>query len=346
LDARPSNLESVRRERAEIELLASLSHHALVTLFDASVDLSDGTERTFLVMELVDGPNLGTRIANGPIDLADIAAMAVDLANALHTVHDRGVVHRDVKPANVLLGPSALPDQEFDAKLADFGIAHLIDSTRITSTGTVVGTAAYLSPEQAQGAAIGAPSDIYSLGLVLLEALTRERAFAGSMVETLSARLVSDPDIPASLGYEWVSLLTAMTLREPDARPTALEVAIAARSLPNQVPSSRVVDDEPTLPVRTVDAPTLVMPTSVTERLRPDASVESPVAVDHVAQSGANRNRWWIAVAVVGVVAAVILVVAVASILTSLQSAAIPALPAVPGQLGADLKDLMKSVTP
>jgi serine/threonine protein kinase len=349
LDARPSNLESVRRERAEIELLASLSHHALVTLFDASVDLSDGTDRTFLVMELVDGPDLGSRIAAGPIAPADIAVMAVDLADALHTVHESGVVHRDVKPANVLLGPSALPGQEFSAKLADFGIAHLIDSTRITSTGTVIGTAAYLSPEQAQGGAVGSSSDIYSLGLVLLEAHTRARAFSGTMVETLSARLSRDPEIPASLGDEWKSLLASMTLRDEDARPTALEVAIAARSLQAADSPTSHSSSAPTLRMDTVDAPTLLLPgpvaerseaTSVTERFEPAiiAGARPPAR-----KAGVRSNRAW---AVIALVAVVVIIVAIVSIVTSLNIAAAPTLPAVPGQLGIDLKDLMKSVMP
>src|SRR5665213_2687086 len=96
-------------------------------------------------------------------------------------------------------------------------------------TGTMVGTAAYLSPEQAKGAEPAPSLDIYSLGLVLLESLTRKREFPGSMVESVSARLSRDPVIPTSLGREWHSLLTAMTARTASDRPTASEVAAIAR---------------------------------------------------------------------------------------------------------------------
>jgi hypothetical protein len=219
------------RETAEIRLLASLNHHALVTLFDANVDTGSTVDQPYLVMELVEGPTLKDRIDSGPIDPTDVALMVSELAEALHVVHAEGVVHRDIKPANILLSPAASTAFEFRAKLSDFGIAYLIDSTRLTTPGTIIGTAAYLSPEQARGAAPGASSDIYSLGLVTLEALTGERAFSGSMVETLSARIVSDPMVPGTLGAEWRALLTDMTTREPADRPTALEVADRARRI-------------------------------------------------------------------------------------------------------------------
>jgi len=219
---------SLQRETAEIRLLASLNHHALVTLFDARVD---GGSRAFLVMELVEGPTLGERITGGPVFEADAAHLLVDLAEALHVVHERGIVHRDIKPANILLSASASPSREFRAKLSDFGIAYLVDSTRLTTPGTVIGTAAYISPEQARGTAPGPAGDIYSLGLVVLEALTAVRAFPGSMVESISARLVNDPAVPAALGTQWVALITGMTARDPADRPSALEVAELGRAL-------------------------------------------------------------------------------------------------------------------
>jgi len=224
---------SLKRETGEIRLLASLNHHALVTLFDAAVDpgARTGEDRAYFVMELVEGPTLGDRIAAGPIAQTDVALMLVDLADALHVVHEGGVVHRDIKPANILLSPSASPSIEFRAKLSDFGIAYLVDSTRLTTPGTIVGTAAYVSPEQATGVAPGAASDIYSLGLVILESLTRTRAFPGSLVESVTARLAADPVIPGTLGPAWVSLLSRMTARAPADRPSALEVAEAARDI-------------------------------------------------------------------------------------------------------------------
>jgi len=237
---------AMQRESGEIRLLASLNHYALVTLFDAAVDTDGRDDRAYFVMELVEGPTLGERVTAGPIAHTDVAMMLVDLAEALHVVHDRGVVHRDIKPANILLSPSASPRIEFRAKLSDFGIAYIVDSTRLTTPGTIVGTAAYVSPEQATGTAPGPASDIYSLGLVVLESLTGTRAFGGSMVESLSARLVSDPLIPAALGADWGSLLTRMTSRVADERPTAVEVADAAREIERALYSPTTADLEET----------------------------------------------------------------------------------------------------
>ena len=255
---------SLQRESSEIRLLASLNHHALVTLFDANVD--EGS-RAFLVMELVEGRTLGERIAVGPVAEADAAHLLVDLAEALHVVHERGIVHRDIKPANILLSASASPSREFRAKLSDFGIAYLVDSTRLTTPGTVVGTAAYISPEQARGTPPGPAGDVYSLGLVVLEALTAVRAFPGSMVESISARLVNDPAIPAALGPDWVSLLERMTAREPSRRTSALEVAELARALERSLhgrPAAAAPADAATAPF----APTGV----AAAELAPDAA--------------------------------------------------------------------------
>jgi serine/threonine protein kinase len=147
-------------------------------------------------------------------------------------VHSNGVIHRDIKPANILLAPTTLPHQRFRAKLSDFGIAHFVDASRVTMPGLFLGTASYVSPEQARGVEPAAPADIYALGLTLLEALTGKPAFAGSPLEVVSARLHRDPHIPAWLGLEWSALLTQMTDRDPSRRLTAIEVAAAARALP------------------------------------------------------------------------------------------------------------------
>jgi hypothetical protein len=229
LSAQGSDPADAQRAQNEVAVLASLSHHALVTLYDADVAPTSGPG--WLAMELVDGPSLSSRLAEGPLDTTDAAQLLVDLAGALHVVQTAGIVHRDVKPSNVLLAPSPVPGRRWSPKLADFGIASLVDSTRVTATGAVLGTAAYLSPEQALGTRVGPASDVYSLGLVVLEALTGERAFPGSMMESLTGRLHRDPVVPDALGPEWSSLLRAMTAREADARPTALEVHARAEAL-------------------------------------------------------------------------------------------------------------------
>ena len=342
LDSNGADAASFERGRSEVELLASLSHHALVTLFDAS----DVDGRTLLVMELVDGPDLGARLARGPLQPSDIVRMTIDLAEGLHTVHERGIVHRDIKPGNVLLAPSSLPGVEFTAKLADFGIAYLIDSTRITATGTLIGTAAFLSPEQARGEAPGAASDIYSLGLVVLESLTGTREFAGSLVESVAARLSRDPEIPADLDPAWRALLAAMTAREPADRPTALEVAIAARDIAvsHHVTTAptlafTAVMDEPmaTLAASEATQATRVLDSPPTERIAPRAVV-TPVV---------RRRRWPLIAAVVAVA---LIIGGVAAVATStappaLEPETAPTLPALDEPLGTHLRELLEAVT-
>jgi hypothetical protein len=215
------------RKTSEIRLLASLKHHALVTLYDASDGSALDGEPAFMAMELVEGPTLSQLLDVGPLDRREVARMGADLAEALHVVHAAGIVHRDLKPSNVLLEDSTSPDRTFRVKLADFGIAYVVDSTRLTLPGTLVGTAAYLSPEQAKGEPPTPASDVYSLGLVLLESLTGVRAFPGSMIEAATARLLRDPVVPESVGSDWAALLVSMTNREPEQRPDALVVARA-----------------------------------------------------------------------------------------------------------------------
>ena len=216
-----------------MRLLASLSHPGLVTLFDAGKDDAGrddgeaGEPRAFLVMELIDGPDLRKRLRECErLESAEAAYVGAELAGALAYIHGRGVIHRDVKPANILL-PPAVAGTLPRAKLTDFGIARMIDGARITAANATLGTANYLSPEQASAQEVGPSSDIYSLGLVLLECVTGRIEFGGSAVEAAVARLSRDPDIPGYLGHHWQTLLTGMTARDPDQRPTAAEVSAA-----------------------------------------------------------------------------------------------------------------------
>jgi eukaryotic-like serine/threonine-protein kinase len=229
--------DDLLRHQAEMRMLAQLSHPNLVTLHDAGAAEAGGPLRqTYLVMELVQGPTLADRLQDGPLSPRHTARLGRQIAEALATVHASDVVHRDVKPANVLMvdREATTPDADDDAaavttgpivKLADFGIARLGDGARLTMTGTTLGTATYLSPEQAAGGGIGPETDVYALGLVLLECLTGRKAFTGTVIEVAAARLNTSPAIPVGLGPEWVLLLTDMTRREADQRPTAADVA-------------------------------------------------------------------------------------------------------------------------
>ena len=354
---------AVRRERTEVELLASLNHHALVTLYDAGVHELHGSERTYLVMELVEGTTLADRLALGPVGEPDVCRMAVDLAEALHVVHDHGVVHRDIKPGNVLLRPSHLPGREITAKLADFGIAYLIDSTRLTVAGGLIGTAAYLSPEQAQGHPPQPASDIYSLGLVLLEALTGVRSFPGTLMESISARLVRDPIVPADVSQPWRTLLSRMTTRAPDDRPTALDVALAARAieLDHDVATTRsgsgTLTDASTDGRRAADATSVlsVIPTgpsgSAVPPRAPAAAPGAPPSIEPSAGSRTSASRGAPSMSrgrrVLAVVAVVLVLVVAALVLVNVTGGTDepPALPAVDEPLGTHLDDLLQSVT-
>jgi eukaryotic-like serine/threonine-protein kinase len=216
----PASLGEAQRQRHEAQLLASLNHPGLVTVFDAGVDAN--RHQAFLVMEIVRGPTLAARLADGPLPEGEVREIGACLAEALAYVHAHGVVHRDVKPGNVLFTD---PDHYGAVKLADFGIARMADSASHTDAGLVVGSARYLSPEQALGAGAGPPTDVYALGLVLLECLTGAPAYPGAGIAAAVARLHRDPQLPDHLDPALRRLLTAMTSREPPLRPTAHEVA-------------------------------------------------------------------------------------------------------------------------
>ena len=221
-----------RRQQTETLLLATLNHPGLVTLLDAGTHTeADGQSGAYLVMELVDGPDLRRTLKSGPLTPAGTASLGADLADALNYVHSNGVIHRDVKPGNILLYPQAENDTRLYPKLTDFGIARMTEATVATAHGVTIGSANYLSPEQALGGVVEPRTDIYSLGLVLLECLTGEKTFPGPSVESAVARLVRDPEIPAGLGGDWVELLRAMTARTVDARPDAHDAAGALRAL-------------------------------------------------------------------------------------------------------------------
>ncbi len=210
------------RFTAEARTLANLSHRGLVTVLDAGID----EQHPFLVMELVEGRSLSQALDDGPLGADETARIGAELAATLAHTHDRGVVHRDLKPGNVLLG------SDRRVKLADFGIARLIgDTVRHTRTGTAIGTAAYLSPEQVRGEDVSTAVDVYSLGLVLLESLTGERAFPGSPTESALARLHRDPEVPTTLDDRWRRLLLAMTAPAAADRPTARQVAASLEEL-------------------------------------------------------------------------------------------------------------------
>jgi hypothetical protein len=223
--------EEGRRIDAESRMLASFHHPGLVTVFDAGTCELGGETSPFMVMELVNGPSLRRCLDDGPLGPEPTALLGAELATALVHVHARGIVHRDVKPANILLTAAPGDGSRASVKLADFGIARALDGARLTTDGSTIGTANYLSPEQVASADVTAASDVYSLGLVLLECLTGTLAYPGAGVQAAVARLHTQPVVPTQFGGRWSQLLTRMTSREPAERPSAAEVAAELRAL-------------------------------------------------------------------------------------------------------------------
>lgn len=185
----------VERFRREAKAAANLSHPNIVSIYD----WGQGDQTYYIVMEYVDGPTLSSMLRQGPLEPERAAAIGASVAAALDFAHRRGVIHRDVKPGNVLL------DDRGQVKVADFGIARAVGTSEdLTQTGSVMGTATYFSPEQAQGHSVDPRSDVYSLGVVLYEMTTGKPPFSG--------------DSPVSIAYKHV--------KEPPPRPSAVNPAV------------------------------------------------------------------------------------------------------------------------
>jgi eukaryotic-like serine/threonine-protein kinase len=365
--------DEVLRHQSEIRVLSQMNHPGLVALHDAGSAYAGGPlQQTYIVMELVPGPTLADLLATGPLSPSHTARMGSQLAEAIAAVHAADVVHRDIKPANILLveretavreDPDAALTTGPIVKLADFGIARFSDGARLTMTGTTLGTATYLSPEQATGASVGPPTDVYALGLVLLECLTGRKAFTGTVAEVAAARLNSEPPIPDEVGPAWVALLRDMTAREAgdridmtevaqrlasmidDADPQPLQTAVlthpaAARPEPGRRSRRGLPPSVPPAAARTQPLAVVV----------PDASDGRPEESDEataVQPGSLPTEQRRPALLVAGLVVLAVLV----SLLVMVRPGAdapppAPAYPAVDGPLGEAIEDLVRSVEP
>jgi serine/threonine protein kinase len=212
---RSGDPEFVRRLTQEARALESFEHPGLIRLLDTGLAGDDA----YLVMEYVDGPNLAETLRAGPLGAPETAALGERLADALAYVHARGIVHRDVKPSNIL------QSSQGDAWLGDFGIAQLHDATTMTAAGTTLGTVVYMAPEQLEGHQVGPSADIWSLGMVLLECLTGRRMYEGSPSEIVARRLVGDVPLPTDLPVPWTLLFNGVLVQRADQRLSGAEVA-------------------------------------------------------------------------------------------------------------------------
>src|SRR4051794_17393105 len=209
--ADPTFLERFRNEARHT---AALSHPGIANVFDYG-EIGD---TAFLVMELVAGEPLSALLAReGPLDAGQTLDIIGQAALALQAAHDAGVVHRDVKPGNLIVRPDGV------VKVTDFGIARAVDAAPVTRTGMVVGTAAYLSPEQAAGKPVTPASDVYSLGVVTYECLAGERPFGGDSAVAIAMAHVSAPapPLPKDTPPIVADLVTQALDKEPERRPSS-----------------------------------------------------------------------------------------------------------------------------
>ena len=212
--------ERKQRFIREAKAASALNHPHIVTIYEVGQDVSGGVERDYIAMEHVEGGSLDSLLKTKPLGTDEALGLALQLADALSAAHEAGIVHRDVKPANIMLTKNG------DVKLADFGLAKLTELRQAdensptvsaglqTEDGAVIGTAAYMSPEQAEGKPVDCRSDIFSFGSILYEMLTGHRPFAGdSNVSTRMAILGQTPPPLRSLKSDVPRELERVVLR-------------------------------------------------------------------------------------------------------------------------------------
>ncbi|HEX7841504.1 MAG TPA: serine/threonine-protein kinase [Kofleriaceae bacterium] len=218
----------------EAAILDSVRHPGVVRVYDCNV-LPD--RRPWIAMELVEGETLANRLHEAiTLSPVEVAMLLGDVAEVLAAVHRAGVVHRDLKPDNLLCTPT---DDDYPIRVLDWGVARLGTIGRLTIDGLTPGTPIYMSPEQATGREIGAPCDVYSLGVIAYEALTGRPPFDGrTLAEIVCMHLTHEP---TSLGArcsapaELCDLVARMLRKAPSKRPTATEVGDAARAIAREL---------------------------------------------------------------------------------------------------------------
>ena len=236
--------ETLERFRAEARNAGALGHENIARVYDYGEP--DAQHPPFLVMEFVDGPSLAAVLAGGPLSPARTLDIVAQAAAGLHAAHLAGVVHRDIKPGNLLLAPGG------QVKITDFGISHSIGSAPVTSTGMLLGTAGYLAPERVAGSRATAKSDLYSLGVVAYECLAGAPPFAGTQLEVaLAHRDRPLPPLPDTVPAAVAALVGQLTAKDPAQRPERAGVVAsqAARLRDQMAAAGHQVDGWPAAPV-------------------------------------------------------------------------------------------------
>ena len=255
--------ETVARFRSEARHAAALSHENIAQVYDYG-EAADG-QPPYLVMELVAGASLEAVLQGGPLDVTRTMDIVAQTAAGLRAAHAAGMIHRDVKPGNLLLNHSGT------VKVTDFGLAHTVGSVSVTVSGELVGTPGYLAPERAVGEKAGPASDLYSLGIVAYECLTGARPFTGTPLEVaLAHRDRPLPPLPASVAADVTAFVMQLTSKDPGCRPRdAAEVSVWAGLLRDGTGTGPVIGH------RSADAP----PLSPTQARRRSVLVYSCAAV-------------------------------------------------------------------
>jgi eukaryotic-like serine/threonine-protein kinase len=258
--------ECLARFRAEGRHAALLSHPNIAQVYDYAEKAPPVPD--FLVMELVDGQSLARLLAAGPLGPARTLGIVAQTARGLQAAHAAGLVHRDIKPGNLLVG------QDDHVKITDFGIARGAGSARLTRTGTLVGTAAYLAPERACGGPATPASDLYSLGVVAYECLTGQAPFDGeSLAVALAHMQQAIPPLPPSVPAAVAALVADLTAKDPSARPPSAKAAgdraERLRTVPSDppapAPDSPMPAEAPAGPICAPAGPTGVPPEMLNE---------------------------------------------------------------------------------
>lgn len=234
----------------EAAILEDIKHPGLVRVYECNL-LSD--HRPYIVMELVTGESLATRMHTiATLSSLETAKVLAEITDVLTSVHARGIVHRDLKPDNILMTPD---DSNCSLRVIDWGVARLGTLGRLTLDGMTPGTPLYMSPEQATGKNIGAPCDVYSLGVMAYEMLCGHVPFDGrTLAEVVAMHLTSEPaplHERTCAPSELCDLVHRMLDKEPQFRPTALQVRTAARLIAHSLDHSMEYAEMTITPVAT-----------------------------------------------------------------------------------------------